>query len=168
MYTVQITLYYCYYFRIIDSIVRPSGSVLLIALLIVCFIRLVIILFYQQNKLEFLKFCLIDNFAAIMANKCSAIGCPTSYKGHNTGAVFGLQKEVLKLWWITFLHWNDISKLKNIFICEKHFDDRFLSKNRKRTRLIINKQLFPSILSGTKTKLPTTSVNHSTVLSEFQ
>ena len=96
---------------------------------------------YQHNKFEFLKFCLIDNFEAIMVNKCSAIGCLTSYKGHNTGAVFGLPKEEdLRLRWITFLHRNDVSKLINIFIRERHFDDTFLNKNGKRTRLIISKQ----------------------------
>ena len=89
-----------------------------------------------------------------MVDKCSAIRCLTNYKGHNTGAVFGLPKEeYLRLRRITILHRNDVSKLKNIFICEKHFDDRFLNKNRKRTRLNINKLPFPSILSDTQKKL---------------
>ena len=34
-----------------------------------------------------------------------------------------------------------------------YFDDRFLNKNGKRSRLIINKQLFPSILLDTQKKL---------------
>ena len=69
-----------------------------------------------------------------MVNKCSVIGCLTNYKGHITGAVFGLPED-LRLQWITFLH-RDVRKLINIFICEKHFDDRFLNKNGKRTRLV--------------------------------
>ena len=106
------------------------------------------IFFYQHEKFEFLKFSLIDNFEVIMVNKCSVI------RGHNTGAVFGLPKEEdLRLWRITFLHGNDVSKLKNIFICKKCVDDRFLNKNGKRTSLIINEQPFPSILSDTQKKL---------------
>ena len=67
------------------------------------------------------------------------------------GAVSGLPKKYdLRLRWITFLHRNDVIKLQNIFICEKHFDDRILNKNGKRTRLIINKQPIPSILSDTQ------------------
>ena len=69
-----------------------------------------------------------------MVTKCSAIGCLTNYKGHNTGAVFGLPKE-------EDLHRN-VSKVKNIFICEKNFDDRFFNKNGKSTRLIISSRHF--------------------------
>ena len=40
------TLYYYYYFRIIDSIVRPIGTEFLIVLLILYFIRLAYYIFF--------------------------------------------------------------------------------------------------------------------------
>lgn len=93
-----------------------------------------------------------------MVNKCSVFGCDTNHKPNSKGAVFGLPKEEdLKRRWIVFLHRNNISNLKNIFICEKHFQDKFLNKNEKRTRLIMKIKPYPTILSEGQRNLPLSS-----------
>ena len=46
------TLYYCYYFGTIDSIVKPSGSELLFFLFILYFTRLLYYIFFELPKEE--------------------------------------------------------------------------------------------------------------------
>ena len=40
--------------------------------------------------------------------------------------------------------------LKNVFICERHFDDEFLKKNGKLSRFSMEKNPVPTILPGHK------------------
>ena len=92
-----------------------------------------------------------------MVNKCSVVGCFTNYDGHDKGTVFGLPKDVdIKHCWIKFLNRENFSEcLSYIFICEKHFDDKYLNKiNGKRTRLINKLKPVPSIYPTCYDDLP--------------
>ena len=42
--------------------------------------------------------------------------------------------------------------LKNVFICERHFDDEFLKKNENLSRFSMEKNPVPTILPGRKKK----------------
>ena len=99
---------------------------------------------------------MVINAAIIVINAALSDASQVTKATILQGAVFGVPKEKdLRLRRITFLHRNDVSKLKSILIWEKHFDDRFLNKKGKLTRLIINKLPFPSILSDTPSGLDT-------------
>ena len=52
--------------------------------------------------------------------------------------------------WIAFWDREDVHSLKNVFICERHFEDKFLKKNEKRFRLAMEKNKVPTILPGRK------------------
>ena len=67
------------------------------------------------------------------------------------GSVFKLPAdEDLKMKWIAFWDREDVHSLKNVFICERHFEDKFLKKNEKRFRLAMEKNKVPTILPGRK------------------
>lgn len=77
-----------------------------------------------------------------MGNKCRVKGCTTNYQNYDSGAVFKLPKEPeIRQRWIKFLNRNDVDKLKGVFVCEKHFEDKFLNKNQ--TRTCLNKSMLP-------------------------
>ena len=90
-----------------------------------------------------------------MVNKCNVNGCRTNWQRHDAGAVFALPKSELKSEWIKFLNRKDADMLKTIFICEKHFEEKFLKRNENRVRLIITINPVPTILSESqKSNIP--------------
>jgi hypothetical protein len=96
-------------------------------------------------------------YSSIMVNKCSCRGCFTNQTGHDQCAVFGLPKEEnLRKEWITFINRKDINveSLKYVFVCVRHFEEKFLNRKEKRTRLLMNLQPVPTILSNTQKNLP--------------
>ena len=79
-----------------------------------------------------------------MVNRCSVRGCFTNHRGHSSGAVFKLPPhEPLKSSWIKFMN-RDITCMKNVFICYKHFDDVHLNKEGKRIRLNMHLNPIPT------------------------
>ena len=82
-----------------------------------------------------------------MVNKCIVVGCYTNFEGHGKGAVFGLPKDRdLKCRWIRFLNRQDFGSSSYVFICERHFEDKYLNRcNEKRTRLKNKLKPIPSI-----------------------
>lgn len=91
-----------------------------------------------------------------MPNKCSAPGCFTNYKDHDKGAVFRLPKdEDTRNSWIKFINRKDLSSIKNIFLCEKHFEKSFLCYNNKRIRLKDSMKPVPTIFTDSQASLPT-------------
>ena len=74
-----------------------------------------------------------------MVNKCSVFGCSTNFDGHESGTVFGLHTvndPERKLQWFKFCNRNDLKiESKSIFLCEKHFDEKFIKRNNQRPRL---------------------------------
>ena len=84
-----------------------------------------------------------------MVNKCSVFGCFTNFKGHEVGTVFGLHsfKDIeLKKKWIKFINREDIDeKSECVYVCEKHFEEKFIKRNAARPRLIKKLHPVPSI-----------------------
>ena len=79
-----------------------------------------------------------------MVNKCSVFGCFTNHSGHEAGTVFGLKSlkdQDQKAKWIKFINRRDINVDGCVFVCEKHFEERFMRRNEKQPRLI--KELLP-------------------------
>ena len=64
-----------------------------------------------------------------MVNKCNRCN---NFVGHGKGAVFGLPKEEdLKCRWIKFLNRQDFDASSSyVFICEKHFKEKYLNRCR--------------------------------------
>lgn len=92
-----------------------------------------------------------------MVNKCSCRGCFTNFPGHDQGSVFKLPKEeTLRNQWIKFINRKneDIKSMKYVFVCEKHFKEKYLNKNRDRPRLKTNLNPIPTMLSGSQKNLP--------------
>ena len=96
-----------------------------------------------------------------MVNKCSCRGCLTNYSGGSlSGAVFGLPKEGdVQDAWLKFVN-REKEDLKHVYVCEYHFEEKYLNRNKKRARLIANFKLIPTLLSDSqknlrKTQLPT-------------
>jgi len=85
-----------------------------------------------------------------MVNKCRVLGCTTNYQGHESAAVFKLPKnEEVKQRWIKFLNRKDVHELKNVFVCEKHFEEKYLKRNDDRVRLINSLFPVPTLCTGT-------------------
>ena len=79
-----------------------------------------------------------------MVNKCSVFGCKTNYDGHDAGTVFGLKAvkdPERKAKWFAFCNRKDLRPDGSIFVCEKHFEEKFMRRNDKQPRL--NKNLNP-------------------------
>ena len=90
-----------------------------------------------------------------MVNKCNAKGCFTNFPGHDSGAVFSLPKDDrLRENWLKFIKRKEIESCKYTFICEKHFEDRFLNKTGNLIRLIMKLDPVPTILSDSQKNLP--------------
>ena len=85
-----------------------------------------------------------------MVNKCNVNGFRTNWHGHPTGAVFKLPNNNLKDHWIRFLNRSGVDGLKTVFICEKHFEKRFLKTNENRFRLNSSLNPIPTIISDTQ------------------
>ena len=84
-----------------------------------------------------------------MVNKCSVFGCFTNFKGHEGGTVFNMHslKDLeLKKKWIKFINRKDIDlKSECVFVCVKHFEEKFIKRNNERPRLIKELNPVPSI-----------------------
>ena len=92
-----------------------------------------------------------ENFNLKMVNKCNATCCFSNYPGHDSATLFKLPEDKdLQLKWIKFLNRETTSSLKNIFLCEKHFEDKYLKKNEKRSRLILSMRPVPTIHSDSQ------------------
>ena len=69
--------------------------------------------------------------------------------GHEGGTVFGLHslKDIeLKNKWIRFINRKDIDlKSECVFVCDKHFEEKFIKRNNNRPRLIKELNPIPSI-----------------------
>lgn len=92
-----------------------------------------------------------------MVNKCTCQGCFTNYYGHDSHSVFWLPKEEnLRNVWIKFINRKDIdvASMKYIFVCEKHFEEKYLNRNKSRTRLINRMNPVPTLLSEYQYNLP--------------
>ena len=64
----------------------------------------------------------------------------STYSWYSSGAVFKLHEvfhEPLRSSWIKFLN-VDITSMKSVFVCFKHFDDVHLNKEDKRIRLNVH------------------------------
>ena len=88
------------------------------------------------------------DFICIMFNKCSVFGCFTNFQGHDAGTVFGLpNNEDLKSRWLKFINRSDLDPTSSfIFVCEKHFENKYFNKNNpQRIRLIKKLNPVPTI-----------------------
>ena len=83
----------------------------------------------------------------IMVNKCSVFACNSNKKGHENKAVFRLPvKSETRTKWFRFLNRKDLKEDASfIFICELHFEEKFLNRNKERTRLIKFPEPIPTI-----------------------
>ena len=85
-----------------------------------------------------------------MVNKCSVYGCKSNnYTGHESRTVFGLQRikdEELKKRWFKFVNRKDLDvNSTSIFVCDKHFEEKYVNRNEKRPRLINDANPVPTI-----------------------
>ena len=88
-----------------------------------------------------------------MVNKCSCRGCFTNLTGHDQCTVFRLpKKEELANLWLKFINRKDIEKLsrKYVFVCEKHFETKYLSPTKNRTRLLMHLNPIPTLFPSLK------------------
>ena len=85
-----------------------------------------------------------------MGFKCSVIGCFTNYKGYDKGTVFLLPSgdKDQRLKWLKFLNRNDAENLKNVYICQKHFDENVLIKTPTRVKLNNEVKPVPTNIPG--------------------
>ena len=103
-----------------------------------------------------------------MVNKCSVFGCFTNFDGHERGTVFGLhtvkdteRREI----WLKFCNRKDLrADSKCIFVCEKHFDDKYIKRNLERLRLINELDPIPTISPDIYVEMPSCapSTSHQT------
>ena len=92
-----------------------------------------------------------------MVNKCSCRGCFTNLTGHDQRTVFRLpKKEELANFWLKFINRMDIEKLygKYVFVCEKHFETKYFSPTKNRTRLLMHLNPIPTLFSESQKNLP--------------
>ena len=91
-----------------------------------------------------------------MVNRCNASGCYTSYPGHNLAAVFRLSNDPqLQVTWVKFLNrTDDVHALKYIFLCQHHFEDKYLNNSGSRVRLKMDMKPVPTIFSDSQKCVP--------------
>ena len=93
-----------------------------------------------------------------MVNKCSCRGCFTNLTAHDQRTVFFClpKKEELANLWLKFINRKDKEKLsrKYVFVCEKHFETKYLSPTKNRTRLLMHLNPIPTLFSESQTNLP--------------
>lgn len=90
-----------------------------------------------------------------MVNRCCVYGCLTNQRKHNTGSVFPLPKEEsVKKQWINFINRADINSLKNVYVCEFHFEEKYLKRNDRRVHLLYKLDPVPNILSDDQKDVP--------------
>ena len=93
-----------------------------------------------------------------MPNKCCAFSCSTNYDSIKSDAkvsVFEFPKddETLPIW-IKFVNRVDWKPTKYSVLCEKHFDERFIIRGKKRTKLKYNLRPIPTIHAPDALKTP--------------
>ena len=72
-----------------------------------------------------------------MVLKCLVVRSITNYDCYDRGAVFPLpEKEEQKKEWIKCSNRKDISSIKRVNICYRHFTDNLQKKGLKRTKLL--------------------------------
>ena len=78
-----------------------------------------------------------------MPNLCSVCSCENSKRGHQKAAVFSPPSDAsLRAKWMTFINRKDLNINSNsVFLCELHFEEKYLQRNENRVRLI--KKLLP-------------------------
>lgn len=91
-----------------------------------------------------------------MVNKCSCRGCFTNFYGNDQLSLFKLPNDgEIRDQWIEFINRKeDISSMKYVFVCEKHFEEKYLNRNQKRTRLITSLKPVPTLLTDSQRNLP--------------
>ena len=90
----------------------------------------------------------IEDFITIMVNRCSVFGCFTNHKGHQKGIVFGsksVKEPDRRQQWIRFCNRQDLRPDSAVFICEKHFEEKYIKRNKEQPRLITNLSPIPTI-----------------------
>ena len=104
-----------------------------------------------------------------MENLWSAVGCKSSCSGDTGNAMFRVPKNEtqLKSHWFKFLNRKNLSEnCKYIFICETHYEEKFLYRdNKKRVRLRMTLDPFPtihsqSVFKETPSMLPSSETPH--------
>ena len=96
-----------------------------------------------------------------MVFKCSVVRCITNYDCYDRRAVFSLpEKEEQKKQWIKFSNRKDISSIKRVNICYRHFADNLQKKGLKRTKLLYECKPVPTIIPVTwqKENLPPNAI----------
>lgn len=69
-----------------------------------------------------------------MVNRCNVVAC--KYRKDSTIFKISHKNRDLKERWLKFLHRKIVPQEKYIFICEDHFEEKYLNKeNNQRTRL---------------------------------
>ena len=84
----------------------------------------------------------------MMVNKCSVFGCSTNHDGHDAGTVFGLKSvkdPEQRDKWIRFCNRKDLNTEGSVFICAKHFEEKYMRHNDKQPRLITKLNPVPTI-----------------------
>ena len=96
-----------------------------------------------------------------MVNKCSCRGCLTNYSGGSlSGAVFGLPKEGdVQDAWLKFVN-REKEDLKHVYVCEYHFEEKYLNRIEKRSRLITNLKPIPTLLTDSQKNLRKTQLEN--------
>ena len=83
-----------------------------------------------------------------MVNKCSVYRCYTNHAGHQSGIVFGLKSVKnadLKNKWLKFCNRPELTTENSVFICEKHFEEKYIKRNKNISRLIKSLNPIPTI-----------------------
>ena len=99
-----------------------------------------------------------------------------NYPGHNSAAVFRLPNNPqLQANGLKFLNRTAVHALKNIFLCEHHFEDKYLNNSGRRVRLKMDMKPVPTIFSDSilptatkQRKPPTIRVLQEDELEKFQ
>ena len=99
-----------------------------------------------------------------MVNKCVVYGCKSGYLSEKSGNPmstfrFLLDKADLLLKWQQFVIRSNRSVTKNSVICVKHFEDEFLLRGDKQTKLNWKINPIPSIHTHEALKRPSTLRN---------
>ena len=100
-----------------------------------------------------------------MVNKCSVYGCYTNFDGHECGTVFGLhtvKDPERKNTWFNFCNRSDLDPGSlSIFVCEKHFEPKYIKRNKERSRLVNSlfpvPTIHPNVYEDKPSCIPTTS-----------
>ena len=84
-----------------------------------------------------------------MPNVCSCVGCYSNKAGHSSKAAFRIPRDPdLKERWLKFLNRKDLAgEIKYVYVCELHFEEKYLNRTNTRLRLYNAKKPVPTIFS---------------------